>query len=128
LTDYRDGVKGALNTLLFAGGDRVRLPTDIKAELPPRWTMRKVRSAIVEKHPMLGDVIERGRGLSLMFTESQVLVALLLKLLEDGIVALPMHDEVMVAQSHAEAARQTMEDVARNVVGFPVPAVIKGID
>lgn len=127
LRSYRNGVKRALNTLLFADGRRSRLPTEVKADLPQEWTLRRVRAALLEKHPALSSVIERGLGLTLMFQESKVLVSLLLKLLDSGTVALPMHDGVMVARSRADATRVAMEDAAREVLGVSIPVTVKDL-
>ena len=128
LLDHRDGVKRAMNTLLFAEGSRARLPAEAKAELPGGWTMGRIRAAIVEKHPVLSEVIEQGLGLRLMFMESQILMDLLLRLWGENIVALPMHDGVMVAASQAQAARLMMEVVAEMTVGVRLPAVVKNIN
>jgi hypothetical protein len=45
----------------------------------------------VAKHASLEPAFETGLGPELMFTESQIMVAVLLQLIEERIVALPMH-------------------------------------
>lgn len=127
LAAYRDGVKRALNTLLFADQPRIRLPSEVKADLPSGWTVGRMRAAILEKHPALSSVLERGLGLTFMFQESQVLVSLLLRLLDKGIVALPMHDGVMVARSQAAVTRAAMEDAAWEILGVRLPVVAKEV-
>jgi hypothetical protein len=52
-----------------------------------------------------------------MFTESQVLMAVLLELLRRGIVALPMHDGLLCAQSRKEEAGDVMRKKAALIVG-----------
>ncbi len=42
-----------------------------------------------------------------------------------GIVALPLHDGLMVAQSNAEAALQAMTSGAKEITGFSFPVDIK---
>ena len=64
-------------------------------------------------------------AVDLMFTESCILVAVLLRLASIGIAALPMHDGIMVQCSHKEAAREIMEIVAARHSGSPIPVVIK---
>jgi hypothetical protein len=64
--------------------------------------------AITEKHPALAPLLFQGRGLGLMFTESEVLIDALLRLLDKGIVALPVHDCLVVAESHVAEANQAM--------------------
>lgn len=70
---------------------------------------------------------ECGRGLSLQRTESDILVAVLLKLIARGITALPVHDAVLVARSHGETARRVMEAEARRVTGARIPARISEV-
>ena len=74
--------------------------------------------AITEVHPALSPLLFQGRGLALMFTESEILVDALLRLLDKGIVALPVHDCLVVAESHIDAAREAMvEAFAHNCHG-----------
>jgi hypothetical protein len=57
--------------------------------LPPDASGAEVRTAIRSAHPRLAPVFETGLGLRLMFTESRILVASLLALEKQGVVALP---------------------------------------
>jgi hypothetical protein len=41
--------------------------------------------------------------------ESDLLVSVVMALLKQGIAALPLHDSVLVAKSHAEIAKTAME-------------------
>jgi hypothetical protein len=66
--------------------------------------------AITEAHPSLAPLLYQGRGLTLMFTESEVLIDALLRLLDKGVVALPVHDCLVVAESQVDVARQAMVD------------------
>lgn len=124
---HRDGVKGALNTLLFANGPKNKMPSEFRKALPSGWTFARVRSAIAARHPDLEPVFETGIGLQLMFTESQMMVALILRLADRGIVGLPMHDGVMVSRSKATDARRMMMATAKDIVGFGLPVSEKGL-
>ncbi|KQP10166.1 hypothetical protein ASF28_03150 [Methylobacterium sp. Leaf99] len=64
-------------------------------------------------------------GLKLMFTESTILMNALDKLMAQGIVALGMHDGVMVAESNQEAARKAMEAASEEVLGIALVVVSK---
>lgn len=44
-----------------------------------------------------------------MWIESDMLIAVLTHLFSNGITALPLHDAVVVARSHAEAPREAMQ-------------------
>jgi hypothetical protein len=116
-----------MNTLLFAANTVSRVPSDFSRELPKGWKGSIVRSAILAHHLNLEPVFEKGVGMSLMFTESQILVAVLLRLMDEGIVTLPMHDGVMAPVSKAERVRRIMEDVAEEKTGFRLPVAEKGL-
>ena len=76
-------------------------------------------------HPDLEPVFEKGKGMELMFTESRIMVAILLKLIKQEITALPMHDGLMVAASTMDQVKRVMGDVADEVVGFRLPVSVK---
>ena len=68
----------------------------------PTWVLRK---AIQEKHPGLVSILGTPVGVRLMFTESRVLLGVLESLMAADIVALPIHDGLMMAQSNQEIAK-----------------------
>ncbi len=59
----------------------------------------------------------RGIGLELMHTESEILIKALLTLQSKGIVALPIHDCVVVSEDDQEVACKAMLDAFREVSG-----------
>lgn len=65
--------------------------------------------------------------MELMFHESQVMVAVLLDLKRQGVIALPLHDAVIVPQSAADIAKDTMARTFRGQVGADPVINIKGI-
>jgi hypothetical protein len=90
--------------------------------LPAGWSNpQRLRKAILEKHPALGKAFGRRLGYGLMFTESQVLMAWLAELMERGIVALPLHDGLLCAQSRKEEAADVMRSKAIEVGGAAIP-------
>lgn len=123
--DQREGIKKTVLAMLFRTTPLVRLPQDARDLLPPRTTAAQVRKAILTAHPALANVFETGIGLRLMFLESQILVAALLKLESQGIVALPMHDGLMCAKSKAALVKLAMEDAAEEIVGYRLPIARK---
>jgi hypothetical protein len=80
-------------------------------------------AAIRERHKAIADWFECDRGLKLQRTESDILVAVLLKLIALGITALPIH-AVLVARSQGTTAQRIMETEARKVTGARIPAKI----
>lgn len=124
---YRDGIKEALLNLLSRSGPMRLLNADLKKLLPKRWAYKDVVSNLEKRHPAIAYLFGTDRGLDLMFTESSILVALLLRLTELGIAALPIHDGIMVRQSHKEAAIQAMREVSEHHLGVPLPVKEKPI-
>ena len=150
LEGYRSGVKLAFNVLLFDGkGQRRKWPgvmgiglgNDAEAKrdpssraaqcdglLPAGWEdPKRLRQAILEKHPALRKAFGRGLRYGLMHTESQVLMAILLELIQRGIVALPMHDGLLCAQSRKDEVAKVMRTKAMEVTGVMLPVEEKPV-
>lgn len=121
----RLAAKTAVSALLCREGTMVRLPDDLKAELGEGWSGSRVTAAVAAKHPHIAPLFGQGIWPCLMFTESQIMVSVLLELLTLGIVALPIHDGLLVAEEHAEACTEVMEGVAQRVTGFRFPVARK---
>lgn len=125
LEDHRTAVKAGLSALLSTETEMIRLPHEVKEALPAGWTASRFRDAIAKKHPALVPLVGRDIAMDLMFTESCILVAVLLRLARMGIAALPMHDGVMVQSSNEEAAMRVMVEVAANRAATIIPVVRK---
>lgn len=125
LEEHRAGVKAGFAAMLSSSNEMTRLPSDVKEALPAGWTGRTLAKAIEAKHPALVPLFGKDIALDLMFTESCILVAVLLRLARLGIAALPMHDGVMVAAEHSEAAKVVMGEVARARAGESIPVAVK---
>jgi hypothetical protein len=120
---HRDGVKQAFNTLFFGGGRR--LPPKIKRKLPDGATMSKVREAIEKLHPALKPLMGTEVGYGLMFTESRILITVMKELQRRGVVALPLHDAIMVATSKVEEAKEVMTEAAKELCGQTITVSMK---
>ncbi|MBW9052258.1 hypothetical protein JNB85_07485 [Rhizobium mesosinicum] len=127
LQDHRDGVKRVIASLFFRESKSKRLPHDAKLLLPESWTMARVRSAIAHAHPVIAPLLDTDVGFELMATESNLLIAILLDLISQGITALPMHDGLMVAESKKVIAAETMERVSLSKLGVRLPVTEKPI-
>lgn len=125
LEGYRSGAKAAMSALLSSGPLRA-LPDRVRKELPEGWPIQRLRKAIIGLHPALAGSLEQDLSLEFMFVESRILMITLRALASQGILALPMHDGVMVAASRSEAARSAMEAASVAVVGQRIPVVLKG--
>ena len=49
---------------------------------------------------------------------------MLLRLIDIGVVALPMHDGLMVREDNAERALGVMREVSRELIGVELPAKV----
>lgn len=123
--EHRAGLKKALNALLFADGELKRLPPDIIQDLPSGWSIRRLRDAILQSHPVLHQVIGSRVGFGLMFTESVILMAAMARMRDAGLCALPLHDAVLVPRSQAEEARLMLMAVGGEVSGLELPVSVK---
>lgn len=144
LEAYRSGVKLALNVFLFDGkGLRRKWPKDemgiglgtdadainenseasrFEGLLPAGWqNPQRLRAAILDKHPALRKAFGNRLGYGLMFTESRILMAVLEEFMRRGIVALPLHDGLLCAESRKEEAAEVMRAKAMELTGAAIP-------
>lgn len=113
----RDGWKQLINALLFAQRPLKQWPRDARENLPAGMPLRETITAIKFKHAPIGHLFECGIGFHLMRIESDILIAVVTALFKRGITALPLHDSVLVARSHGEAAKKVMEEAFRQHTG-----------
>lgn len=123
----RAAAKIALSALLSRRGPMRRLPSDLRALVGKEWTAERITVAAAERHPGIAHLFGTGIGLRLMKTESDILVAALLDLFQQGVPALPMHDGIMVPASGEEAASRAMRRASMSVVGVALPVSKKEI-
>jgi len=128
LEGHRDAAKLAMLSLLGRQGKMRRLSPELKQALPEGWDAARLNKAVKELHPDLVPLLGEDKAVDLMFDESQILVAVLLRLIELGVPALPMHDGIMVQRSHRQPARDVMRTVSHDYLGEqPLPVTEKPI-
>jgi len=86
--------------------------------------MSKFKDALTRHHPGLQGILGKGLGHRLMNTESRILIEALRLLAKQGVVALPLHDCVMVRRSKAPTAGEAMLDAAESITGHRLPVTI----
>jgi hypothetical protein len=127
----RDARKVLVNAMFFRRAPLVQWPGATPGERTamreafPNVKPRDAVAAIKQRHAPIADWFERGHGLRFMRTESDLIVAVTLALFKRGIVALPIHDAVLTAASHAETAKAVMQEIARRLTGADIPAAIE---
>ncbi len=124
LEGNRDGVKRGFNALLWG---TKRWNPEIADALPREWTAKALRRALAAAHPAIAGLLQSGplTGYRLLHRESSVMLTVLLACMAAGIIALPIHDAVLVPASTAHAVAEIMEQSALAVAGVSVPVSFK---
>ncbi|RTE93070.1 hypothetical protein [Bradyrhizobium sp. LVM 105] len=106
----RDGWKVLLNAMLFADDRLGNWPKGAREHFPEGTKLRDAIEMLERKHAPIAHLFGKGLGYQLMKAESDILIRVVSHLFEQRITALPLHDAVLVARSHAETARKAMQD------------------
>ena len=119
----RKGIKKVFNAMTFSNEPMTRFPKGINSLFPVKTRFKDVSDAIEKEHFRIAHMFYTGIGHYLQFLESQILVEVLLKLIDNGIIALPVHDAVFVGWTHVYKSKQVMEQVFLDMTN--VPSVVK---
>ena len=119
----RKGIKKVFNAMTFSNEPMTRFPKGINSLFPVKTRFKDVSDAIENEHSGIAHMFYTGIGHYLQFMESQILVEVLLKLIDNGIIALPVHDAVFVGWTHVYKSTQVMEQVFLDMTN--VPSVVK---
>ncbi|WP_292668421.1 hypothetical protein [Mesorhizobium sp.] len=105
---HRDGIKKVMSAMIFAGERLDRFPKDTRKLFRKTDRIAEVVEAVEAKHPLIKDHFHKGLGHDAQFVESSILVDVLLDLRSKGVVALPIHDAVMVPASKVSMTEEVM--------------------
>ena len=128
LEGYRSETKRIINALLSADTMPSRFPKGTRGEMPKSWKFERVSHFIQRYHAPIASLFGSASGLRFMRDESEILIRTLQKLQSLGIVALPIHDCVLVGWSHREIAKKVMEESFRDVLGVLGVVEVEGKD
>lgn len=90
------------------------MPKGVRKEFAQKHRIQDVIDAIKKAHKDIAEAFGTGIGHRVQFHESQILVALLLRLKDEDIPALPIHDAVLVPHSMKDNAKQIMLQVFKD--------------
>lgn len=130
LEGHRAAVKTAFNILLNDSHRRNSWPAslleggedaDMSELLPTGWTVKRMKAAILSRHPALAPCLGSGIGLKFMHTESEVLVAVLTEMKSRGIVGLGIHDGLLAPASKANEVARIMVETGVRTAGTTIP-------
>lgn len=114
---YRVGVKKIFAACLFGNKERSRMPRGTRQYFEKAIRFEDIYHELKEKHRQVADQLNTNIGFSLMFDESELLVDVLSRLRKLDIVALPLHDAVIVQQSKSEVVEQVMKQAFKGKFG-----------
>lgn len=114
---HRSGIKKVMNAMMFATKRLTRMPKGIRLEFLKSHGVDHVIAAIEGANAPIKDQFFMGIGHHIQFLESQILVDLLLTLRDRGIVALPLHDGVMVPTTKKDDVRHLMLSIFHRHTG-----------
>lgn len=114
----RPGIKKVMNAMIFASDTLNRFPKGTRKLFSQSYKVGDVVEEIEKRHPLIRNLFHRGIGHDVQFTESEIMVEVLLTLMDQNVVALPIHDAVMVPASKASMAKDVMLSIVRNRTGL----------
>lgn len=113
----RDSTKKIFNSMMMADHPLSRFPKGTKVEFSDNTRFIEIRDQILALHHPIAHLFGTGLGMRLMFIESQILIACLLECMNQGIVALPVHDALIVVESSKEQVREIMLNNFKSIAG-----------
>jgi len=117
-TDYRKGIKTVIQALINSSKVPTKMPKGVRKHLPSHTNIRDILAAIESKHPTIYPQMTSGIGMQLFRKESDILVDVLITLRSEGIVALPVHDAVVVRDDISDKAKAVMKKVFKEHTGI----------
>jgi hypothetical protein len=118
VTLKRKTVKGLMSACLFATKPFQRWPRDLAGASDGVSVGEAVR-ALADTHPAIAPLFFTGVGHALQFVESEILMDTMARLIAEDVVALPVHDCIVVAESAATLAYEVMADVFKFHTNLP---------
>ena len=116
--EYRKGIKKCIQAIINSPKIPSKVPKGTRKLLPARCSMSDILRAVQLKHSLIYFWMTSDIGMELFRKESDILVDVLLKLKGKGIVALPIHDAVIVKEEDKQETIIVMKDVFKEHTGL----------
>jgi len=107
---YREGFKKLIAAMLGCDRQLNKKPKGTASLLPPSLSISSLQEIVREKHDQISDLFSVGIGHRIQRIESDILIDILLGLHEKDIVALPVHDALLVPLSAASITERVMAE------------------
>ena len=105
----REVTKRLINVMLnTTSSERWRVPKSIKNIYKEGDIRSLLIAEIKEFHKPIAHLFGQSLGMKFMFLESEILIDVLLELNQYGIIALPIHDAILVKKSNKDVANEVM--------------------
>ena len=79
-----------------------------------------VTDAFAKAHPAIAKYLFSGSANRLMLEESELITSVLLRLMDLGVTALPVHDSIIAPARYRDKVRQVMLDSYSSRTGFGI--------
>lgn len=113
-SSFRPVIKKAMLKLINATGRIKSIKQDL---LPDGWDWKAILSALMEKHDPIKKHFRSGVGLKLQKMDSDIAEQVMLRMMEHGKLALPIHDSFIVQFCDHHLLYETMKGVYRDYMG-----------
>ena len=123
--ECRPGIKKVMQAIINSPELPRRLPKGSRKHIPSRISFRDILGAVERRHPAIYPQMTSGIGMQLFRKESDILIDVLITLQARGIVALPVHDAVIVMDEHHLLTTEIMKEVFKRHTGI-TPEVTLG--
>lgn len=114
---YRPLIKRTLLQVINAVG-RFRPPP--RVALPPGWNFAQLLEGIETKHAAIARHFRTGIGIQLQRTDADIAERIMLTLLEENILALPVHDSFVVEDGRQGRLEEVMRAIYQEYLGQDV--------
>ena len=116
--EYRKGIKKCIQAIINSSKIPSKVPKGTRKLLPASCSMSDILRAVQLKHSNIFSLMTSDIGMELFRKESDILVNVLLTLKGKGIVALPIHDAVIVKEEDKQETIIVMKDVFKEHTGL----------
>ena len=123
--EVREVGKGIFNRLLNGKQETLRPRAEDKARLAGAVDYRALVAAVVDINRPIADAFGTGAATRLQRIDSDILIEVLTKTTGAGIVALPIHDSLIVAADNEGVLRAAMAAAYLDLTGHPPPPICR---
>ena len=115
---YREGMKKTIISCLYADEVPTRKFNGTGNLFDKKTSIKDILEAISKHHKHVWEYFFSGVGMNMMFKEAELLVSSLLRLKKLGVVALPIHDAVLLPASKTDLGKAVLTETCKEMYGF----------